>query len=50
MLKILLKLEIFDQSGPARHKIWQNQDICVVLKVLLKFEIFVGLGPVKDDI
>ena len=36
-LEILLKFEIFDHPGHAKHEIWQNQEMWVTLKIFLKF-------------
>ena len=49
MFKIGLKLEFFCPS-PAKHVIWQNQKIWVMLKILLKFEIFDQPGLANHDI
>ena len=50
MLEILLKFEIFDHPGDAKHAIWQNLENWVTLEMFLKFEIFDHPGHAKHEI
>ena len=42
--------KIFEHPIPAKHKIWENEEIWVTLKILLKLKIFDHNGPAKGVI
>ena len=48
-MKILLKFKIFERSGPAKRKIWENEEIWVASKIVLKFKIFDHPCPAKYE-
>ena len=50
VLKLWLKIESFDHSGPAKDEIWQNPEILSRVQNLAQNEIFDHSEPAKDEI